>query len=1313
MSAEGVGVLLRRFVALCQRECEISPHNYPFNRLPSEWLRLSEDLTTLLHSCPPSRLAILSFVHPVIVGYLHSISNKPVDISSPLKRKSLPSATPVETFILEVLSAALEVCKWEASAQYQSNSFTAELCTFALGLLAPMRSPAYCNSECSMKRKLRNHGGPGPSSGLIQKRFKGTPSGLANASEDSVSEVDDLSGNESSASRNYESDSDALVVIEDDLQEHVKTGEKETDIAPDLHPNKFNLALLGKIFAYSEVVKQLLRIVFTCMVSQRYSTAASVERLVLCAVPAEVRCSSLSIYTPSHAMDRTACVPHWCIKWLIKQVADAVGQNSCNQSIIDRFCRHLLDVCLRGPHRNPGIEYSRFWAITGLANLVYVGIYFPYQLHSSLTSWLEEKFSELDKATPLTSNLIHVLISLIVLSPRDPSNLDVLPQRNRPRPSALSVARGFLSHDFHTTFPCSHAREFVSICTSMRQIALKTACHFLTRLLGDYKAMESVILKLLKGIPNGPYQDLEDAVVDGICSVSEDCALQCTNLLIAIHSDAPSFSKASTVSQGILSKILSRLESFMFYKERNRLSEVPSFLTSDVKAEDNKLMQMFMEKGYSFAGLLLTIIFSYSRSDELSQQFFKRIVLWNVGDTKYQVNKSACPLLHFFSLLSEWIGLNRADSSTTRKFLKGCLEDVLDTITKLCSWVERKKALVNILWLLKREGAFLKSEDGVLREAWLNNTVNVALPKLTDLLLVMVEEPGELAAFDVALRIFEEIDLNFRGFSRSPADSIVIGRMLASISAVLLRKVDETTFKTRENILGPYKRVLTLLEALSNSNKLIRSSALVHLAQAACKRYVPKERFLIFEPSVVSTLQDSAHSTSDLLIDNPPSELTNKVTVTKGQLIRRNPSVANSAKGDGKDDIHSSEYKPSTALWVHLVRRLLMTSEIEEFDYEKQLCFGGTLEDCILPHGMQLRQTDFVKLSPPSLRGSKDIPESQLQQQNPDQYDLGYHWFQLRQTYLHIRTPPKVQPNAKVVINEPYEPDLDRIMALLRVFVSEWRDGRPTNSERVLWAFLDLLLSPPSDKANLKDSSPFPAPRLILGLLLGLEAAWNSPLAPQVPLPTFENEKEVQSTLGAFPIPGFPDLAKRRARMMAVNNGHRGVDTNSKLYKATEFLVTRLAQYPYIPPSKKDAPEHKLPPPPIEHLLRLLTPREMKFFINDIRNRIRDCVADKDGATNGFFTITPEILCAITESHIMEEGIPELFPRLLTQYTSPLPHPAVEKITEQLEKILSMEEVSVNEAPAIRITSDGEIEEENELDKTIDLEESCDMSMSQ
>lgn len=344
----------------------------------------------------------------------------------PCRRRKISTEHRVQSF--HTLQA-LEVCKREAFIQDLPNSFAAELCTFALDLLGPICSPPYCNSQCYLKRKRKSNG-PGPSSSHRRRRIKGPSSELDSTTEE-ASEIDELSGNESNTSGACESDSDALVVIEEDLQDESKSGVEESDISPDLRPNKFNLALLGNFWSYSAVVKQLLRIVFTCLVCQRYATAASVERLVACAVPAEIKGSKLSLYPAKHPMDITACIPHWCIKWLIRQVADAVGQNSGNQAIIDRFCRNLLDVCLRGPHRNGGCEYARFWAITGLANLVYVGIYFPDQLRASLTLWLEEKFAELERGSKSSSNLIHVLAPLVVLCPKDPATSDRYPQNGR------------------------------------------------------------------------------------------------------------------------------------------------------------------------------------------------------------------------------------------------------------------------------------------------------------------------------------------------------------------------------------------------------------------------------------------------------------------------------------------------------------------------------------------------------------------------------------------------------------------------------------------------------------------------------------------------------------------------------------------------------------------------------------------------------------------------------------------------------------------------------------------------------------------
>lgn len=103
MSVENTGVLLRRFVALCQRESDIPQRSHPLNRSPAEWSRLEEDLSQLLLLCPPSRLAILSFTHPIIVAHLQSISQKPPENDSPMKRKNI-SHTPPEAFILSVLA---------------------------------------------------------------------------------------------------------------------------------------------------------------------------------------------------------------------------------------------------------------------------------------------------------------------------------------------------------------------------------------------------------------------------------------------------------------------------------------------------------------------------------------------------------------------------------------------------------------------------------------------------------------------------------------------------------------------------------------------------------------------------------------------------------------------------------------------------------------------------------------------------------------------------------------------------------------------------------------------------------------------------------------------------------------------------------------------------------------------------------------------------------------------------------------------------------------------------------------------------------
>lgn len=157
----------------------------------------------------------------------------------------------------------------------------------------------------------------------------------------------------------------------------------------------------------------------------------------------------------------------------------------------------------------------------------------------------------------------------------------------------------------------------------------------------------------------------------------------------------------------------------------------------------------------------------------------------------------------------------------------------------------------------------------------------------------------------------------------------------------------------------------------------------------------------------------NADRPSGLLLANPPPpppEPTFKTTAIKGQLIRRNP--LNSRVHQANE---SSVWKPSTCLWVQLVRRLISSSTpTSGINVAYQHYFGRALEDTLLPHGLQLPQTNVqtCTLNPPAFQ-------------------------------------------------QPCGLGLERILALLRAFLPDWKLSSPFNSERVLWGFLELLLQPP------------------------------------------------------------------------------------------------------------------------------------------------------------------------------------------------------------------------------------------------------------
>lgn len=110
------------------------------------------------------------------------------------------------------------------------------------------------------------------------------------------------------------------------------------------------------------------------------------------------------------------------------------------------------------------------------------------------------------------------------------------------------------------------------------------------------------------------------------------------------------------------------------------------------------------------------------------------MILWNAGEGPHNPNKARCPLLLFFPLLSEWISVNLGPVSAPQELLCHCLRDVLDTIA-IATWEEQQKALVNLLWLVRRE-----HRDGSDMRPQLEPAIIALLPRFVAFLPGLVEE---------------------------------------------------------------------------------------------------------------------------------------------------------------------------------------------------------------------------------------------------------------------------------------------------------------------------------------------------------------------------------------------------------------------------------------------------------------------------------------------------------------------------------------------------------------------------------------------
>ncbi|CAH8618505.1 unnamed protein product [Schistosoma rodhaini] len=228
-------------------------------------------------------------------------------------------------------------------------------------------------------------------------------------------------------------------------------------------------------------------------------------------------------------------------------------------------------------------------------------------------------------------------------------------------------------------------------------------------------------------------------------------------------------------------------------------------------------------------------------------------------------------------------------------------------------------------------------------------------------------------------------------------------------------------------------------------------------------------------------------------------------------------------------------------------------------------------------------------------------------------------------------------------------------------------------------------------------------PKIILGLLMGLEAVWASPLAPRISIPMgikFLTKRDNGTYVEqAFPMPGASDVCKTHARKISVDYAYRRLDTNSTMFKFTSKLLFCLMEVCCLQDclekiqqqeqtNKKSCVSDRSSREqlqevdkirqqnflitqwcsPLNCLLHCLAPREFAILISDIRRNLRlriafyhikqqkaidmlypkstDVVSDQLPLalmlnplppTPAF--ITPGLLIALIQAHLMEDGI--------------------------------------------------------------------------
>ncbi|KAA3680274.1 uncharacterized protein DEA37_0003932, partial [Paragonimus westermani] len=478
-------------------------------------------------------------------------------------------------------------------------------------------------------------------------------------------------------------------------------------------------------------------------------------------------------------------------------------------------------------------------------------------------------------------------------------------------------------------------------------------------------------------------------------------------------------------------------------------------------------------------------------------------------------------------------------------------------------------------------------------------------------------------------------------------------------------------------------------------------------------RLVTSPSFLpddLFKPG----LGNQRSQNGNLLLTNPPP-VDAVDNLSRGQFLRPNrgelrnrpPGVSGNASGVSSGLIHAersvhgelspkhslithAEWQPVLFHWVDLMKRLVNDATANPFRFavcwtlcsleatrENAYLLGAHVQSVLLPHGMHIPQASVTHLPnplalvfPPTGVGLERVL-GLLHGFVPEVKAMGAN--QIRLNPCATDRASELAQLWNMVLQQPLITECQLLEKQQRstspVLVSEH------NSSDSSQFVSETSSSDPFTRSICTQRPLLPHCKLLLGLLMGLEATWAGPQAPRISIPdaiTYLTANEGRHAQGVFPVPWSMDVCVAQARRMAVDYAQRRVDCRSALFRLTKELLTLIGKlccaqdYSSIA-SRIDVCPLPLPESfhfPFDRLLYCLTPRELAILLSDVRRNLRLRIAfdllrqnhpDRPLALSDLAAspppapafVTPGLLLALLQSHLVEPGVAELVGPLL------------------------------------------------------------------